>query len=382
MLEILFIFICILYCITIISFVLGFDKVPVFKLKKTEIKTKFSIIIPFRNEAKSLPELLKSITSLHYDNRYFQIIFVDDNSEDESVEIIKKVCDTILENSGISRTDLKIIKNKRSTNSPKKDAITSAIAVAKYDWIITTDADCILPEYWLDTFNAFILQNNPEMIVAPVAYYNINSFLKRFQALDFLSLMGATIGGFGINKPFLCNGANLAYKKALFKTVNGFDGNTSIASGDDIFLLEKALKNNTNSVQYLKAKSSIVITKPQQSWGELISQRKRWAAKTSHYQSVFGKFVGLVVLVMNASLITSLIIALLGKLNWQYCFVIFVLKLILDFTLLYKTCLFFNQKKHLSSFFISSLTYPFFSVYIAFISLFTSYKWKERRFKK
>ena len=374
-LEIIFIITCVLYCCVIISFILGFNKISNFELENTESKTQFSVIIPFRNEAENLAELLHSITSLNYDNSNYEIIFVDDESEDDSVKIIMEFLTTF-------QNDSQVIKNNRTTNSPKKDAITCAIEIAKYDWIVTTDADCILPKLWLDNFNEFIQENNPEMIVAPVAYIKIDSFLKRFQTLDFLSLMGVTIGGFGINKPFLCNGANLAYKKSLFKTVNGFDGNTNIASGDDIFLMEKALKVNKQSVQYLKAESSIVYTKPQHTLKDLVSQRKRWAAKTSNYQSVFGKLIGLVVLFMNAALIIGLITVLLHAMDWKYYLMIFGHKLVFDFVLLYKTSVFFNQKKYLSSFFASTLVYPFFCIYIAFTSLFTSYKWKERQFRK
>ncbi|WP_299891190.1 glycosyltransferase [uncultured Lacinutrix sp.] len=376
MLYIILVFICILYVILIICFYLGFDKVPNFEEKSSSTKTKFSIVIPFRNEVLNLPPLLDSISLFHYDNNMYEFIFVDDNSTDNSVKKIEQCINN-------SNKDIRIIKNDRTTSSPKKDAITSAIKIAKYDWIITTDADCILPKFWLDTFNCYIQKNNPKMIVAPVAYYNsIESFLKRFQVLDFLSLMGATIGGFGINKPFLCNGANLAYTKELFINVNGFNGNTNIASGDDIFLMEKALQTDKNAIHYLKAKSSIVLTQPQPSWRLLISQRKRWAAKTSNYNSVFGKLVGLIVLFMNASIVISLFLAVLNIINWPLFIFIFILKLLSDFALLYKTSRFFNQEKYLYSFFASALIYPLFSVYIAFISMFTSYKWKDRRFNK
>ena len=82
--------------------------------------------------------------------------------------------------------------------------------------------------------------NNSVMMVGPVSYNILkHSFLENFQLLDFLSLQAATLGGFGIKKPFLCNGANLAYKKTVFTKLNGFQGNENIASGDDIFLFEK-----------------------------------------------------------------------------------------------------------------------------------------------
>ena len=238
--ELIALFITLIYVAFIGSFVFGFDKVNEFILKDIPAKTKFTVVVPFRNEAERLPFLLKSLMELNYPKDKFEVLFVDDDSDDDSVKLIEK----FLKDFG---NGSKIIQNNRQTNAPKKDAISTAIKLAKHEWIITTDADCIFPKYWLDTFDCFIQSCDVKCVVAPVSYANCDSFFERFQALDFLSLQGVTIGGFGIHKPFLCNGANLAYTQKLFEAVNGFDGNAQIGSGDDIFLLEKALKDNPNS---------------------------------------------------------------------------------------------------------------------------------------
>ncbi|MFI1745215.1 glycosyltransferase [Thalassobellus sediminis] len=366
------IIITIFYLILIASFAMGFDKVPVFKLEDLPSKTKFSVIIPFRNEAEHLPELLKSIKTLNYHKHLYEIIFVDDDSNDDSVALIEKIINT----------NYSIIQNERKTNSPKKDAITSAINQAKNDWIITTDADCVLPKYWLDSFDEYIQKTNAQCIAAPVTYLSTNSFLNRFQLLDLLSLQGATIGGFSLKKPFLCNGANFGYQKALFKKLNGFDGNSNIASGDDIFLLEKVAKKQPKALHYLKCEQAIVSTESQNSWKHLISQRLRWAAKTSAYNNWFGKLAGIIVLVMNALIITSVLLTIIGSFNFKILLYILFIKLNIDFFLIYKSATFFNQKEILKSFVFGFLLYPFFSVYIAFLSTFSNYKWKGRTFKK
>jgi cellulose synthase/poly-beta-1,6-N-acetylglucosamine synthase-like glycosyltransferase len=378
----LFISITILYLVLILALAFGFDKVEDFKTEDLKAETKFSVVIPFRNEAENLPELLASINDLNYPKSHFEIILVDDDSTDDSAVIISKILDTQFLNKHSTRTDVTIIKNIRTSNSPKKDAITSAIKTAKHGWIVTTDADCVLPKFWLDTLDCFIQKKQCSMIVSPVTYHKVNSFLKRFQLLDFLSLIGATIGGFGIGKPFLCNGANFAYKKSWFIKLNGFQGNDAIASGDDVFLLQKAIKADKKAVLFLKSKAAIIQTKPQQSLKALISQRKRWAAKTSSYNSTFGKLVGLVVLLMNAVLICGFTFVVLGLLNHKSILYIFIIKSLVDFLLIFKTSHFFEQEKHLSSFIFSCVLYPFFSVSIAFISLFSKYKWKDRTFKK
>jgi hypothetical protein len=37
--------------------------------------------------------------------------------------------------------------------------------------------------------------------------------------MDFLSLQAAGAGGFGLDQPFMCNGANLCYSKQAFQEV-------------------------------------------------------------------------------------------------------------------------------------------------------------------
>jgi cellulose synthase/poly-beta-1,6-N-acetylglucosamine synthase-like glycosyltransferase len=369
------IIILVLYLILIGSFAFGFDKVKTVPLEDIKAKINFSIVIPFRNEAENLPVLLSSIVELNYARHKFELLFVDDDSEDNSVELIRRK---------LSKTtiDFSIITNEQHSNSPKKDAITKAISQSKYEWIVTTDADCILPKYWLDSFDCFIQKNNTKFIVAPVTYFKATSFLKRFQLLDFLSLQGVSIGAFGIQKPILCNGANLAYTKALFLELEGFKGNSDISSGDDIFLLQKALPKYSDKIHYLKAESAIVQTAPQHNVKNLVSQRVRWAAKTSSYNSLFGKLTGIIVFLMNGFLVCSPLLLLANFITYKTLVYTFIIKFGIDFLLLFKTARFFNQESYLASFVFSSFIYPFFSVYVVFISVFKGYKWKDRAYSK
>ena len=382
MISTLAITIIIIYLFLIGWLIYGFDKVKDFKLQDLSAKTKFSVVIPFRNEVKNLPKLLTSISELNYPKSMFEIILVDDDSEDESVKTIND----FLKNTDFNKPNqtrfIKVIKNERISKAPKKDAITSAIKVSKYNWIVTTDADCILPKYWLDTFDEYIQTTSVNCIVAPVAYLGKNSFFNHFQTLDFLSLQGATIGAFGVNKPFLCNGANFVYRKSSFVAVNGFDGNSNILSGDDIFLLEKFTKKDSKKVQYLKSENAIVKTNAAENFSSLIQQRLRWASKTSNYNNWFGKGIGLVVLLGNFICLAFIPLALFNLLNTRIVITLFIIKFSIDFLLLFKTSRFFKQETLLLSYMLSSILYPFFNVGIALLSFFKSYRWKGRTTKK
>ena len=371
--------ITLIYLLLIASFIYGFDKVDLFVLKDLKPKTKFSIIVPFRNEADRLPDLLESISKLNYPKEFYEIIFVDDESEDTSVTLIEQHFKT---NKSSIKTDFNILKNARTSKSPKKDAITVAISHAKFDWMVTTDADCILPKFWLDSFDEFIQQQQPECVVAPVTYSKMYTFLDRFQLLDVLSLQGSTVGSFGIRKPFLCNGANLAYTKSIFETVNGFDGNDGIGSGDDIFMLEKIVKSKPEKIKFLKCEQAIVSTLPQPSFDTLISQRVRWAAKTGSYRNLFGKLVGIIVFLMNGGLLVFSLMTFVGIIKLKTLFYLLIIKFGIDFLLIYKAATFTNQKDVMRSYFFAYFLYPFFTFYVVFASVFRGYKWKGRDYSK
>ena len=367
--------ITLIYLILIGSLIYGFDKVSDFKLENISHKTAFTIIIPFRNESEHLPKLIDSLLNLDYTKTFIELIFIDDESSDNSVEIINKMMNA-------TKLDYKLLKNIHNSSSPKKDAITLGIKNAKHSWIVTTDADCEVPKFWLDSFDCMIQKKSPKLIIAPVTLNYKNSFFNRFQLLDILSLQGSTIGGFGIHKPFLCNGANLAYQKSFFEDLKGFKGNENIASGDDIFILEKALKHSPKSIKYIKTPHAIVTTTVQANFRSLKAQRVRWASKTTKYNNWFGKLSGFIVLLMNATLICALTLALINIISFTFFTYICIIKFSLDFLLLFKTARFFKQEQVLFSYILSSLIYPFFSVYIAFIAVFSGYKWKGRSYIK
>lgn len=368
MLELILGIVFLIYILFIGQLIYGFNRMKRFSKKEFTPKTSFTIVVPFRNEKENLPNLLHSISLLNYPKELVEIILVDDDSEE-----VFSVQDLVF--------SMKVIKNERKSNSPKKDAIETAIQVAKNDWIITTDADCLVQKNWLTTFDQYIQENEVKIVASGVCYVPKSGFLSAFQNLDFLSLQGATIASFGIGKPFMCNGANFAYSKAFFKELNGFQGNGTIASGDDVFLLQKAVSIAPEKVGFLLAKESIVATKPVDTWSELFQQRVRWASKSTGYSSVYGKMLAIVVFSGNLAWILSFLLWLVGFLLDQNIFMLFVaLKFLIDFILIYKTANFFESK--LQYVLVSSLLYPFFSVSVAVYSLFGNYNWKGRNFRK
>jgi glycosyltransferase involved in cell wall biosynthesis len=342
------------YAFFILLLANGIKKVPYFNMQYLSPKTTFTIIVPFRNEAQLLPELLNSISELNYPTDLFEVILVDDASDD-GFEI------------GNYTFDFKVLQNIRKSNSPKKDAIATAFLQAKNSWIITTDADCLVPENWLKILDAFIRENNFEMVVGPVSYQTNDDFLQHFQLLELMSLQGATIGSFGISRPFMCNGANFAYSKNLFETLNGFADSNHIDSGDGVFLLQKAIYSSNygiSKIGYLKSHDFLVLTYPCFSLKVLINQRIQWASKATVYKSAFAKSLALFVFLGNLAIIVGLLFCLFGLIPFWDWYLLFGIKITVDFVLQYQTGKFI-QPKQIRYYLFSTLIYPLFSVGIA-----------------
>lgn len=366
---------------------MGSSRLPEYKHLKKENLVGFSILIPFRNEQQHLPRLFASLKALQYPIDQFEIILIDDASTDSSRHIALDFMYNYPE------ANISCLDSVRQSGSPKKDALLLGITSAKFEWIVTTDADCTFPKEWLSILNSFILERKPTMVVGPVVIQKTEkvSFHHAFEQLDFLSLMGATIGGFGLKTPFLCNGAHLAYKKNTFKEVSGFETNDHISSGDDHFLLEKFTRAYPKKVAYLNTTQAVVETTAQPNWQALISQRIRWASKASAYTFWFSKIVGIVVFLAN--LITGILVLLLPfifmddnafakAISPPFLLFILFIKYILDYVLIARAASFFNKKGYLKWYPLIMICYPLITTFIALKALTSSYEWKGRRFKQ
>lgn len=335
----------------------------------------FSIIIPARDEDKNIGNCLNSILQNHYPKANFEIIVIDDFSTDDTASIVLKF--------GLKYGNVKLIQLKNilseHVNSYKKKAIEIAITKASFDWIITTDADCMAGKNWLQLFNGFIDEYKPVFIAAPVVFTHTGGFLSLFQSLDFISLQGITAASVSAGFHSMCNGANLAYKKASFFAVDGFKGLDNIASGDDMLLMNKIKKAFPGKIAYLYNPEAIIYTSPMKTWKDFLNQRIRWASKATHYEDKKIFFVLLWVYFLNMYLLAILIASFfITHLIWYWVAMV-AFKTIIELLFMYPSAKFFNRQKQLWWFLLMQ---PFHIVYTVVSGLFGSmgtYNWKGRK---
>lgn len=343
-----------LYLLQIKSYSKGWSSLPsVAPIKELEL----SVLVAFRNEEKHLPLLLSDLENQNYPLSKVQFIFIDDSSEDNSFEIIKT-----------SSLKIDLIS---SEGNGKKAAIECGVAKAKYDIILTTDADCRLTEDWITSMVTPFTEKDIQLVSGPVAYHGLDNDFKKVQALEFMSLIGSGGGAIGIQKAFMCNGANMAFRTSIFSNTE-----KEIASGDDVFLLHH-VKKNKGKITFAKNQKAIVSTEPKPTLSGFLNQRKRWASKTSAYKDASAQWVSLLIFLVNLSFIALFINEQLFVLT-----VFYLIKFIVDFMFLRKLCRFFEYDIPFYVFCILEIIYPFYIVWVAISSQIGHYSWKGRRYKK
>jgi len=366
-----------LYLLLVNTYLYWFSKLKIFKPETVQPETTFSIIIPARNEEANIEACIQSILKNNYPKHLYEIIVVDDFSTDATPDIVHRLQS---EFSNINIISLKniIIGN---INSYKKRAIELAIAKSKFDWIITTDADCHVPQNWLSLFDAYIQKNERVFVAAPVMFTCKNSFLDIFQCLDFISLQGITAASVYAGAHSMCNGANLAYKKSAFYEVGGFKNADHIASGDDMLLMHKIKLRYPKNIGYLFSNEAIVTTAPMPDWKSFLNQRIRWASKATSYKDKKVFWVLLLVYFTNFTLFILFIISFFHPKLFMLWLLFILSKALLEMPFMHKVAKFYSLQRLMLWFVIMQPFHIVYTIISGWLGRFGTYMWKGRKVK-
>jgi cellulose synthase/poly-beta-1,6-N-acetylglucosamine synthase-like glycosyltransferase len=334
--------------------------------------TRFSIIIPARNEQDNIANCIKSIAQQSYPTDLYEIIVIDDFSEDNTALIVQGLQAQF---SNLRLLQLKDYYKPHELNAYKKKAIEKAVGQATGDWIVTTDADCIVPKNWLALYDQYIVKHQPVFVAAPVMFIKTNGFLNQFQILDFMALQGITAAAVGAGKHSMSNGANLAFEKAAFFAVGGYQGVDNIASGDDMLLMHK-MKQLSKPIGYIFSQEAIVQTKAMENWRDFIMQRIRWSSKARFYddRSIF--WVLLLVYVLNASFIGLVLFGM-----WKLFWVALILKTLFELIFMVPVAKFFHKEAEIPYFPMHQPFHILYTIVAGFLGQIKTYTWKGRKLK-
>ena len=274
-----------------------------------------SIVTAVKNESDHIEQFFESINSQSYNN--LDVILVDDHSTDNTLYLIQHFS---------SIFPLRVLE---SNGNGKKAALAAALKYVETPYILFTDCDCIPSPDWAKCMIHTAIEQNADMVLAPVIIKakNQKSLFQRLWQAESMSLITLTAASAITCRPLMCNGGNMLVSTYLRRQAEGHINNKYL-SGDDIFLLQFAVSEHKKIV-YAKSPSTTVSTCGPETLGALLRQRGRWVSKTGGYTDWFTILVALLVFAANISVIVGAVISAIN--GWWYIFIIlWLLKFIAD----------------------------------------------------
>lgn len=243
--------------------------------RDNSVKRPLSVIICAHNEQENLKAFLPSILDQDYPD--FEVIVVDDCSDDDSPWILKEFSDRY-------PGKLKIVEIKEyiRLKNTKKFAVTMGIKAARHEHLVFTDADCLpSSSNWLAEI-AGAFTDGKEIILGYSPYFKhkglLNKLIRFETAHTAMSYLAYALRG----NAYMGVGRNLAYTRSLFFKGKGFNKHMHIKSGDDdLFVNHNATPSN---VQIVLHPDAHVASVPKTTWKSYYKQKARHAGASVLYK--------------------------------------------------------------------------------------------------
>lgn len=368
------IFLTIHYIFFLLKIYLGLKKL---KYKKDEKYAEefISVIVPFRNEEKNIARTFENLINQNYPREKFEIIFVNDSSDDRSLQVLGNLP---------KQENVKIISvpNDYSANAHKKRAIRFGIENSKGEIIVSTDADCIHKKDWLKNLLNYF-DEKTGFVSGPVEFVSDEKLFSKMQRLEFAGLVITGAGLIGSGSPTICNAANIAYRKKVFDEVGGFVYQMSLSSGDDELLMQKIHRDTNYKIKFALDKNAIVSTEANPTVKDFYHQRKRWASKGLFYGDHLLLLKLALIFLFYLSLISQPILGIFISTTFYLTFILsFLLKIIFEYFVIKRGVdLLFNEEI-LKPFILTEILQVPYILISGFMGMFGNLTWKDRKIKR
>jgi len=110
----------------------------------------FSVIVPFYNKEKTIEACVQGLLGQEYPKDKYEIIFVNNNSVDDSCLIISRY------------PDVKLIQEKTQGAYVARNA---GILASHGEFLVFSDADVITPKNWLNNIHLAVSKGNFDIII-------------------------------------------------------------------------------------------------------------------------------------------------------------------------------------------------------------------------
>ncbi len=364
MFEIIFLIAVSFYFIQTVSFIVGASKTfP--KLNEDELPNA-TIIVAARNEEDNILACMQSLNGLNYPEGKLQIILVDDKSTDNTSKIID---DFIVDKSKF----LKVVTQKDIGQLKGKTlAIANGIDYATGEFILTTDADCVVSSNWAKTIASYYIDENVAMVNGFTNQESEKSF-SAMQSVDFIYLLGVASGAINLGKPLSAIGNNMSYRKSVYDEIGGYSA-LKFSVTEDFNLLMAIHELKKYKIIYPVDDGALVTSKPCLDFKSLYRQKKRWSV--GGLESDFAGYW-----VMSVGFLTHVCMMLIPFLFSTSALLLFLFKIFVDYFFLKPIYTRMKLKLGIKEFVAFEIYFLLYVLVIPFILVFDrNVIWKGRKY--
>lgn len=235
-------------------------------------RPKVSIIVPTYNESKIIRLKLENLTKISYPKEMIQVIVVDSNSNDRTVDIIHDYVKSHKE------MDFQVLKETKRRG--KSAALNFALNKCNGEIVIVSDADCFWPLDILDKALPYFADPDIGAISGPKILLNPKqSWVSETEDAYLKSVNLVKLGESKIGSTPLFEGGFSAYRK---KILHAFDPYNT--GSDDCGTIIKIVENNYRAIIIPEA---VFFTAFPSSLKERINMKAR---RTNQLIRVFKKY--------------------------------------------------------------------------------------------
>jgi cellulose synthase/poly-beta-1,6-N-acetylglucosamine synthase-like glycosyltransferase len=226
-----------------------------------------TILVPARNEEIYLAACLQSLERLDYPESRLQLIIGDDQSSDNTAYIIKEWA-----TKGNNRVFVAVHSTQSKQINGKANALSQMARLAKGELLLFTDADCTVNPAWVkEMVSAYRVAGG---LVTGITAVRTPSLFPAMQSLDWWLTLGMIKCTSDLLGSVTAMGNNMLVGKEAYLEVGGFE-NVPFSVTEDFALAQALIEKGFRPVHQVSSRS-LVMTKAERSFAELLKQRKRW----------------------------------------------------------------------------------------------------------
>lgn len=334
-------------------------------LVDSESSPLISVVIAARDEGENLRACLDSIASQTYPLDNFEVIIANDNSTDRTGEICTQF-------SSNHKNFFSFETSDNSTVRGKPNALAQAIAKARGEVILITDADCEVPTTWIE----YVAKRyTPDVgLVGGITLQKATNAFGGMQSLDWAYILGVASASAGLRNPLGSIGNNLSFRKEAYEQVGGYS-KLKFSVTEDYTLVQAILETKKWEYRYPIDARMLVESKPCPTLKSVIQQKHRWG-KGGLDMKLYGFLIMLIAFSMHVALLWHF-----ALLSLPSTAAILLIKFIADYVFLYQILARLKRTGDLRYFYWFELYYILYVIALPFLVFFGGkVRWKGRTY--